>query len=108
MAMRQAFGRQASNAIRPQKALPGTRRGLAAPASGSFNYQQGDASGVRFAARDMSGPVTTLAVVARAGTRYQPLPGLAEGLEKFAFRVRIQEMGNVSDQADARTSAEHK
>jgi hypothetical protein len=87
MAMRSVFGRQATKAIRPQQAVPGTRRGLAAPASGSFAYQQGDAAGIKFASRDMAGPTTTLAVVARAGTRYQPLPGLAEGLEKFAFRV---------------------
>jgi len=88
MAMRQTLGRQATKAIRAQPAVPGTRRGLAAPASGSFAYEQGNASGVKFASRDMAGPTTTLAVVSRAGTRYQPLPGLAEGLEKFAFKVR--------------------
>jgi ubiquinol-cytochrome c reductase core subunit 2 len=60
---------------------------LAAPASGSFQYQTGDAKGVKFASRDLSGPTTTLALVSRAGTRYQLLPGLTEGLEKFAFRV---------------------
>ena len=29
-----------------------------------------------------------LGLVARAGTRYQMFPGFAEGLEKFAFKVR--------------------
>jgi len=62
------------------------RRGLAAPASGSFHYQTGEASGVKFASRDFAGPTTTLALVSRAGTRYQPLPGLTEGLANFAFR----------------------
>lgn len=65
------------------------RRGLAAPASGSFAYQAGEASGVKFASRDFAGPTTTLALVAKAGTRFQPLPGLTEGLANFAFRVRL-------------------
>ncbi|KAH8631115.1 cytochrome b-c1 complex subunit 2,mitochondrial precursor [Alternaria alternata] len=65
------------------------RRGLAAPASGSFQYQSGEAKGVKYASRDFAGPTTTLALVAKAGTRFQPLPGLTEGLANFAFRVRI-------------------
>lgn len=64
-----------------------TRRGLAAPSSGTFAYQSGEAGGVKLASRDLAGPTATLAVIAKAGTRYQPFPGLAEGLEKFAFRV---------------------
>ena len=59
----------------------------AAP-SGSYSYQTGEIHGVRFGSRDIPGPTTQLAVVAKAGTRYQPLPGLSEGLEKFAFKVR--------------------
>ncbi|KAF2788906.1 LuxS/MPP-like metallohydrolase [Melanomma pulvis-pyrius CBS 109.77] len=78
--------RGAQRALRPRAVLPPQRRGLAAPASGSFQYQAGDAKGVKFASRDLAGQTTTLALVARAGTRYQPLPGLTEGLEKFAFR----------------------
>ena len=35
----------------------------------------------------MTGPTTTLALVAKAGTRYQPLPGFTDALEKFAFKV---------------------
>jgi hypothetical protein len=60
----------------------------AAPASGSFAYQTGDAAGTKYASRDLTGPTTTLALVSKAGTRFQTLPGLTEGLEKFAFRVR--------------------
>ena len=63
------------------------RRGLAAAASGSFQYETGDASGVKFASRDLPCPTTTLTVVAKAGTRYQPLPGYSDALEKFAFKV---------------------
>ncbi|KIV99932.1 uncharacterized protein PV09_08453 [Verruconis gallopava] len=62
------------------------KRGLAAPASGSFAYQIGEAAGTKFASRDLTGPTTTLALVSRAGTRYQFLPGLTEGLRGFAFR----------------------
>ena len=63
------------------------RRGLAAPASGSFVYESGDVEGVKFASRDLPGPMTTVAVVAKAGTRYQVLPGFADGLENFMFKV---------------------
>ncbi|KIW99422.1 uncharacterized protein Z518_11410 [Rhinocladiella mackenziei CBS 650.93] len=62
------------------------RRFLAAAASGSFRYETGDASGVKYASKDLPGPTTTLAVVAKAGTRYQPLPGYSDALEKFAFK----------------------
>lgn len=88
MVMRQTLGRNASRAIRPQfSAVPASRRGLASPSSGSFLYQSGEAAGVKFASRDLAGPTATVALVAKAGTRYQSLPGLAEGLEKYAFRV---------------------
>jgi len=63
-----------------------TSRPLATAASGSFNYETGDAAGVKFASRDLPGPTTHLAVVARAGSRFQPLPGYSDGLEKFAFK----------------------
>ena len=82
-----SISRGAQRAFRRQCAQPVQRRGLAAPASGSFQYQTDNAKGVKFASRDLSGPTTTLALVSRAGTRYQLLPGLTEGLEKFAFRV---------------------
>ncbi len=39
------------------------------------------------ASRDVSGPTTKLAVVAKAGTRYQSAPGLTLGLEYYAFKV---------------------
>ncbi|KIV92872.1 hypothetical protein PV10_04136 [Exophiala mesophila] len=61
-------------------------RGLAAPASGSFQYETGNASGVKYAGRDIPGATTTLAVVAKAGSRYEPLPGYSDALEKFAFK----------------------
>jgi hypothetical protein len=84
-----SLGRRAQLVVQKQCcASPSNRRGLAAAASGTFQYQTGDAAGVKFATRDLAGPTTTLAVVAKAGTRYQILPGFTEGLEKFAFKVR--------------------
>jgi hypothetical protein len=80
--------RGAQRAARQHALRQTQRRGLAAPASGSFQYQAGEAKGLKFASRDFAGPTTTLALVAKAGTRYQPLPGLTEGLANFAFRVR--------------------
>lgn len=80
--------RGAQRAVRQHALGLQHRRGLAAPASGSFQYQAGEAKGVKFASRDFAGPTTTLALVAKAGTRFQILPGLTEGLANFAFRVR--------------------
>jgi ubiquinol-cytochrome c reductase core subunit 2 len=44
----------------------------------------------------LSGPTASLALVAKAGTRYEWVPGLAEALEKFAFRVRLADPLAVS------------
>ena len=49
-------------------------------------------AGVKVAARDDNGPTTRLAVVAKAGTRYEPLPGLTVGLEEYAFKVFGQDI----------------
>ena len=62
-------------------------RCLATAASGSFSYEAGEVGGVKVASRDLPGSTTSLAVVAKAGTRFQPLPGFSEGLEKFSFKV---------------------
>jgi len=89
MISRSAIGRNARRAVsRPSGAQPANRRGLAAAVSGStsFNYASGDVNGVKVASRDVAGPTTKLAVVAKAGTRYQPAPGLTTGLEQFAFK----------------------
>ena len=86
MICRQALRRQAQGALRSHQ--PVQRRGLAAPASGSFTYETGDASGIKVASRDIPGPVASVQLVAKAGTRFEPVPGLSEGLERFAFKVR--------------------
>ncbi|EXJ93340.1 ubiquinol-cytochrome c reductase core subunit 2 [Capronia coronata CBS 617.96] len=87
MASRASLGSRALQATRRQVSVASfQRRGLAAAASGSFQYETGDSSGIKYASRDLPGPTTTLTVVAKAGTRYQPLPGLSDVLEKFAFK----------------------
>ena len=91
MISRSAIGRNAQLALRRQCCVkPANRRGLAASVSGStsFSYETADVGGVKVASRDVAGPTTKLAVVAKAGTRYQPAPGLTAGLEQFAFKVR--------------------
>ncbi|KAK5998003.1 Core protein II [Cladobotryum mycophilum] len=83
MISRTSLARTAQQAVRRSGGVP--RRGYAAAAStGSFDAK--DVNGLKVASRDGHGPTTTLAVVAKAGTRYQPLPGLAYGLEQFAFK----------------------
>lgn len=80
-----SIARHGQRALKAPTRLP-TCRALASAASGSFTYETGDAAGVKFASRDIPGPTTHLAVVAKAGTRYEPLPGFSEGLDKFAFK----------------------
>jgi len=84
MLSRSAVGRQAQRAVRQSHAQ--SVRGYAA-ASAPFQYQAGEAAGIKIASRDIPGPVATLAIVANAGTRYQFLPGLAEGLQRYAFKA---------------------
>jgi hypothetical protein len=91
MISRTAIGRSGQVALRRQSCVkPTNRRGLAAVSTGStsFSYESADVDGVKTASRDVAGPTTKLAVVAKAGTRYQSLPGLTVGLEGFAFKVR--------------------
>ena len=82
----------ASPAALGSKALRASRQPLRAslvtqrPASTS-SIETGEAGGVKFASRDLPGPTTTLTVVSKAGSRYQPLPGFTDALEKFAFKV---------------------
>lgn len=89
MISRSAIGRNAQLALRRQCRInPANTRGLAAAVSGStsFSYDTADVGGIKVASRDVAGPTTKLAVVAKAGTRYQAAPGLTSGLEQFAFK----------------------
>ncbi|KAL6691046.1 LuxS/MPP-like metallohydrolase [Trichoderma pleuroticola] len=85
MISRSALSRSVQQAARRSGAVP--RRGYAAAAAPTASYETADVSGLKIASKDAHGPTTTLAVVAKAGTRYQPLPGLTYGLEQFAFKT---------------------
>lgn len=65
------------------------KRGYAASAS-SFNFELSESAGTKLVSRNVPSPVSTLALVSKAGTRSQWVPGLAEGLANFAFRVRLE------------------
>ncbi|EEH17237.1 hypothetical protein PABG_07324 [Paracoccidioides brasiliensis Pb03] len=91
MLSRSAFGRNAPRCLRKQCiAQPSTRRGMAAAANKGFEYEVGEAAGVKFANREVAGRTTTLSLVAKAGSRYQPFPGYSDLLEKFAFKSTIK------------------
>lgn len=68
------------------QATSSQRRGVAA-VTNPFHYTVGEAAGIKVASRDDGGPTTNLAIVVRGGSRYESAPGVAHGLEKFAFKV---------------------
>lgn len=87
MISRSSLAKSAQQAVRQSCSVrPAQRRAFAAAAS-SGAFETADVNGLKVASRDAHGPTTKLAIVAKAGTRYQPLPGLAVGLEQFAFKV---------------------
>lgn len=87
-----ALGRTAPKAVLQQCYMkPIHRRRLATAASAAFSYEASDAAGVKIASRNIAGPTTYLALVAKAGTRYQPVPGVTEALERFAFKVGLHQ-----------------
>ncbi|KAI2611577.1 LuxS/MPP-like metallohydrolase [Hypoxylon fragiforme] len=90
MLSRSALSRGAQLAARTQGCSQlAQRRGYAAVASSApspLSFDTTEVTGVKVAARDSHGPTTKLAVVAKAGTRYQGSPGLTVGLEEFAFK----------------------
>ncbi|KAJ4237321.1 ubiquinol-cytochrome c reductase core subunit 1 [Fusarium solani] len=83
MISRSSLARTAQQAAR--RSCRVQRRTFAAAAS-TGSYETSDVTGLKVASRDAHGPTTKLAVVAKAGTRYQPLPGLTVGLAEFAFK----------------------
>lgn len=72
------------------RALSAGRRAMASAANPSFQYDVTEAAGVKVANREVAGPTGTLALVAKAGSRYEPFPGFADALEKFAFKTTLK------------------
>ncbi|KAH8691124.1 putative ubiquinol-cytochrome C reductase complex core protein 2 [Talaromyces proteolyticus] len=91
MLSRSAFARTAQRALRTQGASG--RRAFASAESPSLQYETTEAAGVKLANRDVGGPTTTLALVAKAGPRYQPFPGFTDALEQFAFKTTLKRSG---------------
>lgn len=85
MISRSSLARTAQQAARRSC---GVQRRTFAAAASTGSYETSDVTGLKIASRDAHGPTTKLAIVAKAGTRFQPLPGLTVGLEEFAFKVR--------------------
>jgi ubiquinol-cytochrome c reductase core subunit 2 len=73
-------------AVRAPACPRATQRRFLASASTTAPYEKSEGAGIKVAARDTHGPTTKLALVAKAGTRYEPLPGLTAGLEEYAFK----------------------
>lgn len=73
---------------------------LAARASATRNVQRiarkyatvVDAAGVKVASADHGQPTSTVTVLAKAGSRYQPKAGVAHALKNFAFKVGSSSM----------------
>jgi len=84
MILRTALQRQAQRALRQSRQH--ASRGYAATSDAALQYQTGDAQGIKYASRDNSGAVSSIALVSKAGTRYETAPGLAEALNRYAFR----------------------
>lgn len=85
MLPRASLGRTAARVWRNGCYQQTTVRGMASQAG--LEFETSESAGVKLASREISGPTTTLTVVAKAGSRYEPLPGYSEALEKFAFKV---------------------
>ena len=90
MLSRSTFGRNAPRALQKQCSAAGasSRRGMASAATPGLQYDVTESAGVKVANREVAGPTGTLALVAKAGPRYQPVPGFSDALEQFAFKVR--------------------
>lgn len=83
MLSRSSFGRTAQRALRTS-----SRRAFASAASPSTQYETAEAAGIKVANRELEGATSLLAVVAKAGSRYEPVPGFSDALARYAFQVR--------------------
>ncbi|KIH91461.1 ubiquinol-cytochrome c reductase core subunit 2 [Sporothrix brasiliensis 5110] len=90
MISRSAVSRAGQLALRRQSCAQAQSRGFAAAASSSGAFEPTEVSGVSVVSKDAQGPSTKLAIVAKAGTRYQPAPGLTAGLEGFSFKNTLK------------------
>ncbi|PWY79555.1 ubiquinol-cytochrome C reductase complex core protein 2 [Aspergillus heteromorphus CBS 117.55] len=92
MLSRSTFSRNAPRALQKQCSAAGasSRRGMASAATPGLQYDVTESAGVKLAHREVAGPTGTLALVAKAGPRYQPFPGFSDALEQFAFKSTLK------------------
>ncbi|GMF72875.1 unnamed protein product [Aspergillus oryzae] len=92
MLSRSTFSRNAPRAVQKQCSAAGinSRRSMASAATPGLQYDVTEAAGVKLANREVAGPTATLALVAKAGPRYQPFPGFSDALEQFAFKSTLK------------------
>lgn len=72
--------------IRQRASIRGMATVKDAPA---FGFTVKEAAGIKVASRDDGSPTTSLSVVIKAGSRYEPAPGVSHLLEKFAYQVSV-------------------
>ncbi|KAL4886354.1 Metalloenzyme, LuxS/M16 peptidase-like protein [Aspergillus karnatakaensis] len=85
MLSRSAISRNAPRALQSA-----ANRGMASAATPGLQYDVSESAGVKIANREPAGVTGTLALVAKAGTRYQPFPGFSDALELFAFQSTLK------------------
>ncbi|RAL07306.1 ubiquinol--cytochrome-c reductase subunit 2 [Aspergillus homomorphus CBS 101889] len=92
MLSRSTISRNAPRALQKQCSAAGatSHRGMASAATPGLQYDVTESAGVKVANREVTGPTGTLALVAKAGTRYQPFPGFSDALEQFAFKSTLK------------------
>ncbi|GAA5821379.1 hypothetical protein JCM11251_004595 [Rhodosporidiobolus azoricus] len=75
-----------ANAVRAQasRAVPALTRGYAAPSSSVFAVQE--VNGIKVAAADQGLPTSSISVVVKAGSRFEPAPGVAHVLKNSLFK----------------------
>lgn len=71
----------------PRALQSASRRGMASAAPQGLQYDVSESAGVKIANREPAGVTGALALVAKAGSRYEPFPGFSDALELFAFQV---------------------
>ena len=81
---------------------------MASAVTPGLQYDVSESAGVKVANREVAGPTGTLALVAKAGPRYQPFPGFADALEYFAFKVRPPPEHSMAARSGPTTPPDHK
>ncbi|OJJ08078.1 hypothetical protein ASPVEDRAFT_47280 [Aspergillus versicolor CBS 583.65] len=74
----------------PRALQSASRRGMASAAPQGLQYDVSESAGVKIANREPAGVTGTLALVAKAGSRYEPFPGFSDALELFAFQSTLK------------------